>query len=451
MNAKITLIPVGAVGPQITRPLAVPGMSRLPEDVAGWSGHLLSTEAMGQTREVNIEGGWAAKRMALIVDVSEEQYGRTITTSAYGYTGELFHKDLSIIDPEVRVTFNRLVTTVTGKWSTVEGVHTATHVVNDLHLLTKPQGEAFTLRPEDVLGRIEVERVTSNTISNTPYLDMRASFGSIIAGVPVVLEHPATYLNTLGDALKAAHGDNILGGLDDSDQVFSDARMRLCTSVNASNDFIKALLEQTNWRHEGTVSYGELLTLFGPDVTTVDLVKANALQVEHPTSDAPEVTGDLESATGAIAMLITRAVSGIMGRQGVESVYLESHTVDGGAIFSEKETFADGPQVDWEMDGDVEELPGFVDEVNLAIRGIAKANGLVSLTMSIDISLATIATVYLSVNDEETQKFVFPMYASALTSNLITDSIRELDDLARFTEMFYTELTTVRMKPIELE
>lgn len=451
MKARITLIPVGAVDQQITRPLAVPGMSRLPEDVAGWAELLLSTEAMGQSREVGIEGGWAANRMALIVDVSEERYGRTINTRAYGYTGELFHKDLSIIDQEVRVTFNRLVTTVTGKWSTVEGVQTATHVANDLHLLTKPKGEAFTLRPEDVLGRIEVERITQHTVGNTPYLDMRASFGSTIAGVPVVFEHPATYLNTLGDALKASYGDNIGDGFDDEDRVFSDARMRLCTSVNSSNDFIQTLLEQTNWPHEGTISYGELLTLFGPDVTTTDLVKCHAIQVEHPASEAAYVTGDLESAAGAIAMLITRAVSGSMGRQGVESVYLESKAVEGDVIFAEKETFADGPEVDWETVGDVEELPGFVDEVNAAIKGIAKANHLGSLKVSIDISLATVATVYLSVNEEETQKFVFPMYASALTSNLITDSIRELDDLARFTEMFYTELTTVRMKPIELE
>lgn len=442
MNARITLFPVAPVNPQYSRPISVPSMSLLQGGLAEWPNAFLSIEAMGQLRPVSIDGGWAARRLAIIVETSEEQYGRTVTTRAYGYTGEMVHADLEVIDPEVRVYFNRLITTVTGKWMTPAGEQSITHVKTDHHLLIKPEGQSFSLRAEDVLMRLSTQNMLHGMGMEEPF-DLRASFSSPIKPSPVSREYPATYITDLTDALKASYSEHLSEGMDeDPDRVASDAGTRLFTSINASVEFVKALKERTEWIREGSISYKELVDVFGHNVNFF---------VDSVVAKPPTPVGHEGGVDSAIAALVTNAVSGIMGRHGVEQVYLESDIVKGDAILAEKKVFADGPEVEWEGDGDVEELPGFLDEVNIALAAIAKANGFDSVKVSIDIHLADIATVHVSVDGLETRQFVFPMYASARLSNVIAETDGELSDLVQFAGLIYSEIATPPFKSIELE
>lgn len=442
MNARITLFPVAPVNPQYSRPISVPSMSLLQGGLEEWPSAFLSIEAMGRLRPVSIDGGWAARRLAIVVETSEEQYGRTITTRAYGYTGEMVHANLEVIDPEVRVYFNRLITTVTGKWMTPAGEQTITHVKTDHHLLIKPEVQSFSLRAEDVLARLSTQNMLQGMGMDQPF-DLRSTFGSPIKPSPVSREFPATYITDLTDALKASYSEHIGDGLDeDPDRVASDAGTRLFTSINASAEFVKALKERTEWIREGSIAYKELIEVFGRDINFfVDgAVAKPAVPVGHE--------GGVDS---AIAALVTNAVSGVMGRHGVEKVYLESDIVKGDAIFAEKKAFADGPEIDWEGEADVEDLPGFLDEINIALKAIAKANGFDSVKLSIDIHLAGLATVHVCIDGAEARQFVFPMYASARLSNVIAESDGELCDLVQFAEMIYNEVSTAQFKSIELE
>lgn len=442
MNARITLFPVAPVNPQYSRPIAVPSMSLLQGGLEEWPSAFLSIEAMGQLRPVSIDGGWAARRLAIIVETSEQQYGRTITTRAYGYTGEMVHADIEVIDPEVRVYFNRLITTVTGKWMTPAGEQSITHVKTDHHLLIKPECRSFSLRAEDVLMRLSTQNMLHGMGMEEP-LDLRAAFSSPIKPSPVSREFPATYITDLTDALKASYSEHIADGMDeDPDRVASDAGTRLFTSINASAEFVKVLKERTEWIREGSISYKELVDAFGHNIN---------LFLDSHMAKSPTPVGHEGGVDSAIAALVTNAVSGIMGRHGVEKVYLESDIVKGDAIFSEKKVFADGPELDWDGEGDIEELPGFLGEVNIALKDIAKANGFDSVKVSLDIHLAGLATVHVSIDGLETRQFVFPMYASARLSNMIAEDDRGLSDLVQFAEMIYNEVATTQFKSIELE
>jgi len=438
MNATITLIPVGHVAPQHARPLGLPSMATLQCDVAEWPQAFLSLQALGRVREVSIDGGWSATRLAIIVDVVEEQYGRKLRTRAYGYTGPMHNNNLSIVDPELRVYFNRLVTTVTGEWATPTGPQSATHVKHDYHLLRRAGDLSFSLRPEDVLAHLATRNLFGQMGCEKP-LDLRSTLTPSIKGSPVAREHPATFVRTMGDAIQASYDENAAEFFeDDNERMFNDASTRIFTSVNAGNDFIRALQNQTDWLREGSIAYRELIDLFGPGVT-----------FQEPANQ-PIAAGNRGGVDDEVAKLITTAISGLMGRHGVESVYLESDLQEHGAVFADKKTFADGPEVEWDDVGDIEELPGFVDEVNATLAAIAKANGFSAIKLSIDINLATVAVVNISIDGLETQRFVYPMYASALTSNLIAETDIELNDLTAFAEMLYTELTTVVAQPIEL-
>ena len=442
MNATITLIPVGAVGPQYSRTHGIPMLSKLPEDVTKWPEAFCALQGFVDFREVGIVGGWKAPRLAVIVDVNEEQYGRTVSTRAYGYTGEMFNKDLKVVDHQIPVYFNRLVTAVSSKYATPDGPRTSTHVVSDLHLLQKLDGPCFTVRPEDVLTRLATSSAFDELVGRgEAVMDLRAAFSSPIKGSPVAREHSTTFLKVLMDALNASHCDHMDEfAEDDPARVFGDASARLHTSINSSNAFIRTLKERSAYTQDGHVTFGELLTLFEAEVIYTDRVVNNT----------PAPTGGLNSIEAAIAATITNAVSGIMGRHGVEAVYLESDIVKGNAIFADKEAFADGPQVEWDGIDEDKELPGFLDEINSTLKVIASSNGYTSVRMSIAINLADVATINLSLDGKRRHQYVFPMYASALLSGMVTHREQVLNDLVQFTELLYTELNIVKTKPIEL-
>ena len=426
MKATLTLIPVDSFEKQFARSLTVPTMSELGHDLEQWSKAFLAPNGQGNPRELSIEGGWGARRLALVLDVSEERYGRVFTTRAFGYTGEMHQKDFTVIDPEARVHFNRLITTVEAKVLTPLGEQSLSNVLSDYHLLPAQGYDLFTLRPYDLLSRAGVLGMNRHFLGGDEIFDMRSRFTTSNKGSLVSDEYPVKYIDRLFRAIKWAYNEQIGEGLDtDVGRIINDASMRLHDRIDQCSAFMSTLVEKSNYNHDGSVSYGELLTLFMPDVTTVLAPHGN-----KPLASTG-ISGSLEE---FIAARMRTAVSGLMGTHGVSMVYLEGDVATGDIIFGDKRSFADSPVADMDDDDNLTDPPNFVYEVNRALKAIADANGVDSLMVSVDINLVTVSKIYLSLNGAETVLFVSPMYASAVLSNLTTDTERDLDDLARFVE-----------------
>lgn len=409
---------------------------------------------MGHAGKAYIDGGWGRQRMrfAMLVEV---QGGRYHQTHLYitGYTDDArFAENRDgrfTIDPDMRMYFNS-VTEVALMMSQRDGREARRpRVTAHDQILSKrsidTRDTAALLRPSDLfrrhanadMGEIAARRVGVHDTTR----NLVGSFSQNLTLSTRRNNSPTSYLQRSVDTYlrssEAVDDHDVAGWGSDQDGILDEAASRLKENILSANQFFdKSLGDETNYFRQGYITYGELIRL-NPDFDEDDLVGIRPLRDRDRSQYETSSSNRSDTPENMAREILRGAIPAIM----LECMYsrVEKLIIDTGAMYEEDRVIpaVAFPFVDGLDTRSTDSL--FIDRILQTVVPDISRNGAFQVEAEITCDIDGHIEMYISIDGGPEEFFADAVYADALKSAVLTNS---LDNLERISEDILTVCST---------
>lgn len=276
------------------------GVSIAPTTVSGVASSFLKPSAQAQSQAV-IDNGWDAPRLRFIMELIYPDSGSGLAVRKFlqGYTNHVGATSSGAVDPNMVLYFNNVVTLRQSVIQTPHGTSQRTAVSEASQLLrgefnsnilnnwSAPSNSTWTMRPEDIFSNMSVTHMGLEdsadlrlSFATSPIKKSRRSNSSAPYYVSSVLDN---YRKTMD---YGEHSDNLdfPGAMNNARGMVQDA------PVSGDLFFQLLMMDETNFKQGGFVTYSELCRLF-PDFDNASLfILDNSVQQE---TSSQAFTGEL--------------------------------------------------------------------------------------------------------------------------------------------------------------
>lgn len=374
-------------------------------------GEFISLKPTTHKGEVGIDGGWDAERATFVIEcMTVPSIVTTKVIRIYGYTSPLENGQIT---DDTRLFFNRYIRYASSPQRSPTGLVNCVMMQNDLHILIQPNANTnYTLRPNDILRRKIAELAFADYAQGTSIHTLTNLTSSFVDSRPrtadVGSEDPATYMTSI----KKAETENRTGEGDELETTLSFISCSVEPTSIGRLPFFNKLCMDTNYGMVNSITWGELKVTFDLDPVHIDLTAQTVV----------EAGGWDNSVESWMANLIINRVSAAMGRCGLEKASTQGDPND--ALAWDTTQFVPESVV---CKQGIEE-DGEVEFTGMGVLPYPYSESDIRVDISIDIS--SWANVTVSIDGMAPRTFTKPMYASAVSSALITEEERILDSLA---------------------
>lgn len=400
---------------------------------------------MGHAGRAHIEGGWGRQRLrfAMLVEIEGGRYHKSHHYLT-GYTDEAaFTQNRNgemTISLDMRMYFNS-VTEVSLIMSSRDGLPThRPRVGAHDQILSKRTFETSRstpalMRPSDLfrrrvngdIGELSARRMgVQNTTRN-----LVGSFSQPLMMSTRRNNSPTSYLQrSVDNYMRSSEAmPDEPGGYDSNeDDILDETVDRLRENIITSNAFFNEHFgEETNYFRQGYVTYGELLRLC-PDFDENELVGVRPLRER----DVPKfnISGSNKSDTpeNMAREILRGAIPAIM----LECMYsrVENVIIDTGAMYEEDRVIPTVamPFVDGLDTRSTDQL--FIDRILTTVVPDISRNGAFQVQADITCDIDGHIEMYISVDGEPEEYYADAVYADALGTSVLSDSLDNLDRIS---------------------
>lgn len=415
-----------------------------PSRLAGVAGHILRPSANTSLRAA-ITGGWGQQRMMFVMlcnirTTKTAQVLHEIT----GYTDHVgIHSGLRGIDIDPHMTLHFTSVTRIGRTyaNTPTGNGWLTSINKSNLIIGKQSNPDFTrarggqgtltARPEDLFTRNGTNSIFAEQVKRAGGSDMRGGFANHGMKFSNILNNGSTrFMNRSLTALFAAdRGDSLddpYGQDRDLGKIWKEARGKVREDAITSDPIMEELSQDTNILHDNFITYGELMQMdpeFAWDDVPVYLVEKGMRK---------SVRGDYRPWNGndnvdiAAKMLVDALPMYLISHQMAHVAFSASNISTLGeiiAVATNASPMMEGPNLR-------EVVPTLMARLEAEILRDILPWPDCSLELEVDTSIAGETYIKISLDRQDFEEFVFPVFSQALVAPVVVENTEFMDNLS---------------------
>lgn len=406
------------------------GTVLVPESLAASAGRFIRPSS-SHTGEAQIANGWTNRRIIFVMEVEiTGTYGETTVQYMSGYTD---HPGISAsmhVDPNMRLYFNSAMSFRSmmrqygngGVKPTIALKH-ATNIISPFQGAPLDQNAAsHMLRPQDVVNNLHTSRFLQG-VGNSGYdtngvRDMTTAAMGDVSISRFSNGNPSEYLSGLLKAMLRTQESL------ETYQAFEEEKFALQSAAvkEPSMTEFNVIVELSRQLHyggygnDGSVSWGELISMFGPEIDAVTVVHSTNQLTPMPSAHNPLDTESTGSSTqeAIAANIVTSSLPSIMAQCMLAEM---SFTITNETVGSpDPYQIIPGEHVQT-----IAREANFRQLANIAFSRIATEicpavsnNNTVTFHISVMASLVRDTTVYVRLNGGPSVPFVIPTWGNSI-------------------------------------
>lgn len=381
-------------------------------------------------QRVDIENGWGTPRGRFLMETTSYMGNKVFRTYLQGYTNYLDTSITNMLDPEMELCINSVISTVTMR-DPVNGqeITTATEFYNviaddrkehaDMYEMTTEQGVVKKLiRPEDILTSLFL--VEKHNDNGGYYVDSTDSLGSAQVSRKTNNEMFKYFKNVTNSFIDAK---NMAQNLADRTDILYNAQVSVNEPDITKNPFFRAVFQQMGAYLISKIKLKTVVAIdpslrpvYVPRRADIPLTQGPAFMDTEDTADTLNPTPEVIRAT-IIANMLPSFMCELMVTN--VSMSLTNKTGENIAIISDIRTFIEGLDPVLQIDRMVARV------VNLLMPKLSDG-GMTLFEIFITADILGEITVAISLYNSPLVVFRFPAYADSLFTPVVTTGTNKL-------------------------
>lgn len=380
-----------------------------------------------------IANGWEEKRLRFYMEV---ELSRTVYSSTYllitGFTDYAGVTSTGAIDPNMRLYFNNITQYTDSVYTnpnqgfsgTKRTTQNNSQVIQPLINMSSTNFSS-RVRPCDVVTNMAIQDLTTND----PFVVNTVGAMSAAAQASRARQLPSTYISNILSASVTA-GD-LIGSqnmiIDSAEEAYYKEMVgRLRENGFNGNGFLALLTSRTNYANSGSVTWGELSSLF-PEinesgVTEVQFVRAGQLPDYRMNTEHHRGVGIENQAVAIIQNILPAIMTLNMIHQA--SFMLTNETVDGQPRYIPSSVVPMTDKIDVGL-----KMSTFADQILTQLApALAGGNGF-TFNVQVSANVLTEMLVNIRMNGNMAVEFAVPLYADSTFSCFGYATRHELDHI----------------------